>query len=395
MRTSIALAIAMICGTSSVDAQVDNCAELLRLSRTTSRTIMDRRVFTRTVDDFCDEARSARTSNRSLNFDLRVLGIGEGGSSEATTNSAVTKYCREASDEENRALNYQQYLDGIDSGAYGAYAACTAARERDAVQYEMGQAPTRDRLVLGIWNRTNTTGATADLEWSGSDPVTCRWTSDEVTPEERARLKPNERATLECRRSSFDADPIGEQDSVNVIRADGGTAPMLVIPWSKYGSDGNPVMTLDEIRQRLDERLQERVESLQVELALAEEQMTTMEDRLNSLIGRQWYNVTSVRQDDQCYVNNTDYPIDVAITTGAQRGGRNFCQAEIFVEDERIIQQISNNPSYAKQCVVTATVPPRVRYHVNDDGYRSGRVVTWWELRAGGDAIDLQNAQCR
>ena len=213
--------------------------------------------FTRTVDNFCDEARSARMANRSLNLDLRVLGIGEGSSSEASTNSAVTKYCQEASDEENRNLNYQQYLDGIDSGAYGAYAACTAARESDAVQYEMGQRPTRKRLVLSVWNRTTTTGATADLEWSGSDPVTCWWTSDEVTPEGRARLRPNERATLECRRSSFDADPIGEQDSVNVIRADGGTAPMLVIPWSKYGSDGNPVMSLDDIRQGLDERIGE------------------------------------------------------------------------------------------------------------------------------------------
>ena len=256
MRTSVVLAIAMICATS-VDAQVDNCAELLRLSRTTSRTVMDQKVFTRTVDNFCDEARSARATNRSLNVDLRILGIGEGGSSEASTNSAFTKYCQKASDEENRNLNYQQYLDGIDSGAYGAYAACTAARESDAVQYEMGQKPTRDRLVLSVWNRTNTTGATADLEWSGSDPVTCRWTSDEVTPEGRARLKPNERATLECRRSRFDADPIGEQDSVNVIRADGGTAPMLVIPWSKYGSDGNPVVTLDDIRQLLEERIRD------------------------------------------------------------------------------------------------------------------------------------------
>ena len=387
MRTSIALAIAMICATS-VDAQVDNCAELLRLSRTTSRTVMDRSVFTRTVDNFCDEARS--TGNHSLNLDLRILGIGEGGSSETSTNSAFTKYCKEASDEENRNLNYQQYLDSIDSGAYGAYAACTAARENDEVQYEMGQVPTRDRLVLGVWNRTNTTGATADLEWSGSDSVTCRWTSDEVTPDRKVRLRPNERTTLECRRSSFDAEPIREQDSVNVIRADGGTAPMLVIPWAKYGLDGNPVTTLDEIRRDVENT----AANLQLELTAAADRVAMIEDRLEDLTGREWYNVTSVRQDDQCYVNNTDYPIEVAITTAQSRGWDNFCRVDVFVEDELIIQQINNNPSYGKYCAVTATVPPRARYHVNDDGQRSGRVVTWWELRAGGDAIDLQNAQC-
>ena len=44
---------------------------------------MDRNQFTRTVDNFCDEARSARSENRSLNLDLRVMGLGEGGGSGA------------------------------------------------------------------------------------------------------------------------------------------------------------------------------------------------------------------------------------------------------------------------------------------------------------------------
>ena len=176
---------------------------------------------------------------------------GFGSASAATTTASYAKFCSKNTEDRGNESDYQEYVEGVQPGAYAAYAACTTARENDAVQYEMGQAPTRDRLVLGVWNRTEIQ-ATADLEWSGSDPVDCEWTSREVTPAGIARLQPNERATLECRRRGFDVAPIREPDSVNVIRVDGGSAPMLVIPWSKYGPDDNPVMTLEEIRRQLD-----------------------------------------------------------------------------------------------------------------------------------------------
>ena len=60
MRTTITtmLAIASVCAIS-VHGQVDNCVELLRLSRTTSRTVEDRSLFTRTVNNVCNEIRRA------------------------------------------------------------------------------------------------------------------------------------------------------------------------------------------------------------------------------------------------------------------------------------------------------------------------------------------------
>ena len=246
-----------VCATP-VGAQVDQCLELVRLSRMSSRTIMSQSQFTSTLNAYCDERE--QVDARSGSADVS----GFGSASAARTEASYAKFCSKSTDDRGNESDYQEYVEGVQPGAYAAYAACTTARENDAVQYEMGQAPTRDRLVLGVWNRTEIQ-ATADLEWSGSGPVTCEWTSREVTPEgrarlqpndargRRARLQPNERATLECRRNAFDVAPIREPDSVNVIRVDGGRAPMLVIPWSKYGPDDAPVMTLEKIRRGLDD----------------------------------------------------------------------------------------------------------------------------------------------
>lgn len=168
--------IILLAGASTVHGQVDNCTELLRLSRTTSRTVEGRSQFRRTVDNFCNEVRTARSTNRSLNLDLRALGPGAGGASEASTNSTFTKYCGEQSDERRDESNYQQYLEGIAPGAYAAYAACTTAASND-VQFQMLTSPTREVLELVVFHSTNTPGVRADMSWSASDPVTCQWES--------------------------------------------------------------------------------------------------------------------------------------------------------------------------------------------------------------------------
>ena len=255
MRTTtptICLTI-LLAGASTVHGQVDNCTELLRLSRTTSRTVEGRSQFRRTVDNFCNEVRTARSGTRSLNLDLGALGLGAGGASEASTNSTFTKYCGDESDERRDESNYQQYLEGIAPGAYAAYAACTTAASND-VQFQMLTSPTREVLELVVYHSTNTPGVRADMSWSASDPVTCQWESfrgdGEVESPQRRILEENERTRLRCRRDTFSADPIREPDFVNVIR-DGGNAT-INIPWSKYGADNNSVQTLDEIRRDLE-----------------------------------------------------------------------------------------------------------------------------------------------
>ena len=126
-------------------------------------------------------------------------------------------------------------------------------RDNDGVQFEMSGAPARDRLVLGIFNQTDI-GATADMQWSGSAPVTCQWTGEDLGAPRRT-LQPDERVFLECRRSSFDSEPLQDPDAVDVFRADGGDAPVLNIPWPKYGPDNMPVPTLVEIQRAMEQEL--------------------------------------------------------------------------------------------------------------------------------------------
>ena len=143
-------------------------------------------------------------------------------------------------------------------------------------------------------------------------------------------------------------------------------------------------------------KLHERIGSLNAALQLLQHAQREAVSRFDRLIGRQWYNLTSVRRGDQCYVNNTDYPLELAVSTDAQSRAQNFCQLDIYIEAELILQQIDNNPSYAKHCAAVASVPPQTRYYVNDDGFKSGRILMWWELRVGGETIDqIQDAQCR
>ena len=135
--------------------------------------------------------------------------------------------------------------------------------------------------------------------------------------------------------------------------------------------------------------LQGQVNSLRNELDLLGNAHQDTTDRFETLIGRQWYNVSRMRREDQCYVNNTDYPLEVAIATTAA-GNYNFCLVDVFIDGEVILSRHNNNDRFSKACAVTFTVPAGSQYHVNDDGYRAGGVASWWELRAEG----LQVAEC-
>ena len=227
---------------------------------------MSQSQFASTVNAYCEE----RSNSSSAAVSAGVAGY-SGSASRAE--ASYGKFCSRDTDDRGSESDYNEYMEGVQPGAYAAFAACEAARDNDGVQFEMSDAPARDRLVLGIYNRS-TTGAMADMQWDGSDPVTCQWAGDAGgTP--RRTLQPNERVFLECRRSSFDSEPLREPDAVDVFRADGGNAAVLNIPWPKYGPDNSPVQTLEEIRQQLDTevaRLRNEVNALETRmLELAQE----------------------------------------------------------------------------------------------------------------------------
>ena len=236
----------LVTSLSATTAGAQNqCLELVRLSRMKTQTIMTRSQFASEVNAYCDERSDRNVEGGSAGLS------GYFSASASRAEMSYGKFCSKAAGDRGSESDYSEYMEGVQPGAYAAYAACTAALESDGIQFEMSEAPTRDRLALAVYNRTNISNATADIQWSGSDPVTCQWAGDQADSAART-LQPNERVFLECRRSRFDSEPLLDSDAVNLFRPDGGTAPQLHIPWPKYGSTNTPVTTLQEIRRQLD-----------------------------------------------------------------------------------------------------------------------------------------------
>ncbi len=377
MRPIATAGLAIVCVWSpSVHGQtgVQDCLELIRLSRSMSQTVMSQSQFADTLTRFCNEYQSARSQRRSLNLDLSVLGLGSGGTSSNRANALGTKYCSEGKAKLGNESDYQQYLEAIDPGAYNAFEACLAARN-NGVQFEILTPITRDLLEIIVFHETNVSSDYAELTWSGSKTVSCLWEALDGTVDSspRRRLLANERTRLRCSRSSHSSDPIRESDHVSVIR-DGGNAKINV-PWPKYNREDLPIPTLAEIRRNLEQ-----------DLANASTELARVRERIDGLVNRKWHNLTETRREDQCYSNNTDYPIEIAVSSGPA-GDYNFCRLDLFVDGEKVLTQIDNNENWTKYCAVTATVPPNASYHVDDDGSKNGSVVSWWELRGpGGEA---------
>ena len=57
----------------------DNCTDILRLLRTTARTVMSENSFANTASRLCDEYERGSVSSESFLVDLRIAGIGQGG----------------------------------------------------------------------------------------------------------------------------------------------------------------------------------------------------------------------------------------------------------------------------------------------------------------------------
>ena len=138
---------------------------------------------------------------------------------------------------------------------------------------------------------------------------------------------------------------------------------------------------MNEVTDRItsqDRRLDDLVEQVQGASEVAE--------ALDMLLTRQWHNVLLQRAEDQCYRNDTGYPIELAVSTGASRAnerrGYDFCQLELMVDGSTIVLGVNDNSAGGnKSCTATATIPPRAGYEIDADGFADGVVLSWWELR--------------
>ena len=114
--------------------------------------------------------------------------------------------------------------------------------------------------------------------------------------------------------------------------------------------------------------------------------LESLTERVDGLLARQWHNVISQRVEDQCYLNDTGYPIELAVSTGVstenERRDYGYYHMELVVDGSTIALSVNNNSAGGdKSCMATATIPPGAGYEIDADGILDGRVLPWWELR--------------
>ena len=249
MKTTLTTlaAIAMI-WTTTAYAQ-EHCVDLLRLSRTSSRTVTSERRFQDAKLHFCDEYSRSRQEGRSANYggSYEALSFSMGTSS-TTEDNVASKYCRFEGDTRELEGSFEEYIEGIDPGAYRAYQTCVEASQ-EGVGIELMHVDS-DRLDLLVSYVTSEGNAPAELTWRSSAPVTCLVDREGDDDSRQFTLELNERVTLGCSRENPRMEPVLQPDYVSVVRNNGNAA--VNVSWPKYNEQGVRYETVDELQQRLD-----------------------------------------------------------------------------------------------------------------------------------------------
>ena len=277
---------------------------------------------------------------------------------------------------------YANLVEELSPGAYRAYKNCLDSSEV-GVKFLMDTRPTMQNLQVQVGFDDGSSDSTARLVWnSPSEPnISCNWNDrDGNPPEDRGRVAPipnNESRQLHCSREDPGADPSRNPDQVAISREDAGDARGFVVSWSKFNKNGTEIETLQQITRKFNNQVR-----------ALEKRADALDTRINALLNRQWHDVTALRSKDICYRNETGFPVEVAITTGATsseaRAGRNVCFLELFVGGTRLIHSwINIGGKENKLCVITATIPPNTNYVIDADyeDHKPGQVIQWSELR--------------
>ena len=145
------------------------------------------------------------------------------GTSSTTEDNVASKYCRFEGDTRELEGSFEEYVEGIDPGAYRAYQTCVEARQ-DGVGIEVMNVDS-DHLNLRVSYVTSEGNAPAELTWRSSAPVNCLLDREGEEPSSRRfALRLNERVVLACSRDNPCVAPVFQPDYVNVVRNNGDAA---------------------------------------------------------------------------------------------------------------------------------------------------------------------------
>jgi hypothetical protein len=121
------------------------------------------------------------------------------------------------------------------------------------------------------------------------------------------------------------------------------------------------------------------------ELATTAHDLSILRAEFDKLKNRKWHSVINQRAFDRTYPNDTEFPIEVSVTTRGPGTGQNSnsCDVQFLVDNRSIVWSKNNMRDFARFCSFTATVPPGSFYTVSSRAYptNGGAALRWMELR--------------
>ena len=109
----------------SIHAQIDQCANIIRMSRLSSLIVQSEASFENHKEHFCREYNRSKQASRAGHFgaSYKILSISMGTSS-ASYEAIASRYCKADGSTISSDSDYKEYIERIDPGAWDAYQAC-------------------------------------------------------------------------------------------------------------------------------------------------------------------------------------------------------------------------------------------------------------------------------
>lgn len=237
------IAIIAVAGCFSASAQ--ECEKLITLSKTVSSTVAEKSAFEKHAANFCSEYKRSGSRAAATNSGASWKFISASfGQSNMSVEDAASKVCSASSGESANSDAYKQYVETIASGAYSAYENCIKFKDTNDLRFDVDTAsilPSEFTITIGYFQTTKG-GNTADISYSASTGVLCRWNGTESN---NTTLVAPASMPVKCTRT----DP-SKKGYAKFIRTNG-IGGSLTIPWPAYDANGIPVTTLESINSRL------------------------------------------------------------------------------------------------------------------------------------------------
>lgn len=220
-----------------------NCESVIALSKLRNTVFSDKNEVEQHASNFCSEYKSSSGKSSSTNFGASYEFLSASfGSSNASVEAVASKYCS-ASDYGKVSQNaFKQYIESIAPGGFPAYEQCLRLSEND-LNFNVNTAsilPNQFTLTVTFVSRTAKN--TANLKFSHSDDVTCKW---EEPGNNLRTLTTGHSADAECKR-----DDSSKISYVTFLWEDGTEEP-LTLQWKEYDATGKPVDSLIDLQNKV------------------------------------------------------------------------------------------------------------------------------------------------